>query len=265
MGLHKGMIFSKEHCENISKGKMGSIPWNKGKTGLQICWNKGKMVSEETRKKISETLMGRIGPNKGIKFSKEWCENIGKAKKGKEHTEEHKRKIGIAHTGIKNGFYGKKHSEETKKKMSLAKVGKPSPSKGRKISDLQREKLKPFLKGHIPWNKGIPCSLETRLKVSQNHADMSGDKSPSWLGGKSFEPYSPDFNNKLKKHIRERDNYTCQICIKRENGRKLCTHHIDYNKLNNEESNLISLCLKCHVTTNANRNCWKKYFLEKMN
>lgn len=25
----KGIIFSKEHCENISKGKMGSVPWNK--------------------------------------------------------------------------------------------------------------------------------------------------------------------------------------------------------------------------------------------
>ncbi len=187
-----------------------------------------------------------------------------KCRLGIKLTEETKSKIREANIGYKNKFYGKRHSEEAKKKMSLAKLGKPSSNKGKKASDSTRKKISEALKGRTAWNKGIPCSLETRLKVSKNHADLSGNKSPSWLGGKSFEPYSPDFNNKLKKNIRERDNYTCQVCMEKENGRKLCTHHIDYNKLNNVKNNLISLCLKCHVTTNANRKCWEKYFLEKI-
>ena len=43
-------------------------------------------------------------------------------------------------------------------------------------------------------------------------------------------------------------------------------HHIDYNKLNNDEDNLISLCRKCHLKTNKkiNRNYYYKYFKEKI-
>jgi len=37
-------------------------------------------------------------------------------------------------------------------------------------------------------------------------------------------------------------------------------HHIDYNKFNCESSNLITLCLKCHLSTNGNRDYWYAYF-----
>ena len=56
-------------------------------------WIKGKHLSEETRKKMSE------------------------AKKGKHLSEEHKRKLSEAQNG-------KHHSEETRKKMSESKKGK---------------------------------------------------------------------------------------------------------------------------------------------
>ena len=75
--------------------------------------HKGKKVSKETRKKMSEAHMGRIPWDKGKKFSQEYKQKISEALKGKKHSEEHKQKLSLAH-------FGKKHSEETRKKMSLA-------------------------------------------------------------------------------------------------------------------------------------------------
>ena len=90
------------------------------------------------------------------------------------------------------------------------------------------------------------------------------EKHPNWQGGISFEPYSIQFNKELKELIRRRDNYQCQICgmLEVENIRKLDVHHINYNKKNCLPSNLISLCRKCHIKTNTNREYWKEYFLK---
>ena len=92
------------------------------------------------------------------------------------------------------------------------------------------------------------------------------EKHPNWNNGSSFEPYGIEFNNKLKQQIRLRDNYICQECGKpqKELKRKLHIHHIDYCKQNNSVFNLISLCLKCHIKTNYNREHWKQYFQMKM-
>ena len=92
------------------------------------------------------------------------------------------------------------------------------------------------------------------------------EKSPNWKGGISFDPYPINFNNQLKLYIKERDGFKCQICgvPELECERKLCVHHIDYNKNNISEVNLISLCLSCHIKTNHNREYWEKYFTKFM-
>jgi len=93
---------------------------------------------------------------------------------------------------------------------------------------------------------------------------MSGEKSPVWMGGVSFLPYPPEFNNKLKHKIKKRDNFTCQLCgIKQYTYQAI--HHIDYEKDNCSESNLITLCLSCNVKVNQNRDFWKQYFTEIIN
>jgi len=83
-----------------------------------------------------------------------------------------------------------------------------------------------------------------------------GDTNPNWKNGSSFEDYSTEFNKKLKNHIKNRDNYTCAVC--KLNGNLI--HHIDYNKKNNNDSNLITLCKKCHPTTNGKREYCKNQF-----
>ena len=93
-----------------------------------------------------------------------------------------------------------------------------------------------------------------------------GILAPNYIHGKSKEPYSIEFSNELKEKIRQRDNYTCQLCRchEVECSQKLDIHHINYNKQNCNENNLISLCRSCNAKANNNRNYWKKYFKNKL-
>lgn len=77
--------------------------------------NLGISLSQETKNKISQTLMGH-------KVNLITKEKIGKANsvsnKGKKFSLEHCEKISNSHKGDKHPMYGKKHSEETKRKQS---------------------------------------------------------------------------------------------------------------------------------------------------
>lgn len=147
-------------------------------------------------------------------------------------------------SGLGKGFHGK-HTEASKLKMSLTKKGRPSKLKG-----IHRLNAGCFEKGH---------------------EGLKGEKSPTWLGGISFEPYGIEFNGELKEEIRKRDNYRCQECFRHQDelytkkGRKykLMIHHIDYNKRNNNSENLISLCRSCHMQTNFKREDWTGYFQKR--
>jgi endogenous inhibitor of DNA gyrase (YacG/DUF329 family) len=104
-------------------------------------------------------------------------------------------------------------------------------------------------------------SFETRNKMSLSRLK---EKNPNWRGGIQYEPYSAEFNDTLKELIRQRDGYKCQMCgvSQMECIKKLSIHHIDYNKLNSNPKNLISLCEGCHTKTHYKQNYWRKYFNE---
>ena len=148
-----------------------------------------------------------------------------------------------------------------------------------------RKKKIRYLRGHNTKGKKMIYSkeglenkrkegikLNERNKKDPNHKKVmennwnntvrtwNGEKHPLWIGGKSFEPYGIMFNDELKNKIRQRDNYLCQECFKKQLNPSLCVHHIDYNKENNMEYNLISLCIKCHIKTNFDREHWRKHF-----
>jgi len=92
------------------------------------------------------------------------------------------------------------------------------------------------------------------------NGSVAKEKNPRWLGGVSFEPYSKEFDRKLKAQIRARDNNQCQVCRDYENGYSFYVHHIDYKKKNSLPDNLITLCPSCHSKTNINRDKWTTYF-----
>ena len=142
--------------------------------------------------------------------------------------------------GENNGFFGKTHSEKTKKRFSKIR-------KGKKLCE--EHKIK------------IGLSLKGRIFTQEHLVKISGVNSYMWEGGKSFEPYPPEFNNQLKKKIKERDNYECKFC---GSINDLTIHHIDYDKNNNDFNNLITLCRGHNAMANFNKNYWIGYYKNKL-
>ena len=75
----------------IIVAKKGHVPWNKGRKGLQVAWNKGNvdMCSKEVIKKMSESHLGQSTWNKGKHLSKEHKRNLSNSHKGLFSGENH--------------------------------------------------------------------------------------------------------------------------------------------------------------------------------
>lgn len=112
-----------------------------------ILHHKGKICSEETKRKISESNKGRV-------VSEEGRRNMSEAHKGYVPTLEQRRKLSEANKGEKSYWYGKHHSEETREKLRQSHLGlRPSEETRRKMSEAQ---------------KGRTHSLKSKLKMSKN-------------------------------------------------------------------------------------------------
>lgn len=237
--------------------RKGNIPWNKNLTketdkkvslvGLKLKgkkpWNVGLTAVDDNR--IAS------GKRNGVYGKSTW--NSGLAAKDDSRI--------LA--GESNPFYGKTHSDEQKEKWSQERKGKPYEEFMDKETALQkRQKHSERMKQDNPTKQ-----LKTQQKLKELHPDFSMEKNPNWKNGISFEPYGIEFNELLKSRIRKRDEYICQFptCDLIQNNRKHSIHHIDYNKQNNSEYNLITLCDKHHNRTNGNRSYWIQYFQQKIN
>lgn len=249
---------------------------------------KGHKLSEETKKRMSEAHMGSKNHFYGKKHSKEVKERISNTKKGVITSDEHRNNLSIAmkkwykeNPNFKRGSWGN-HTEETKRKISeshkgkiLTKEHKEKIIKNLKGSILGRPKSIAMRKKLSETNMGHIVSEETRKKISKGSIGkkvseetkkklslaFSGDKSSTWKGGVSCEPYCDAWADKeYKKDIRERDNNECQNpdCLKKSS--RLSLHHIDYVKKNCEPNNLITLCTSCNAKANFNREYWKNLY-----
>ena len=186
-----------------------------------------KIRSKEWGRKISEGLKRRIS----IVGYKHTCEICGKR---------------IRNNNL-NAVRCQKHriynfTKEHRENLSKAIKGSKNP----KGSEAKKGSKNPMFGKHS-WNKGIKITDEI---IKNGYGN--------WQGGKSFEPYSTDWTETLKRAIRERDNYICQLCSQYGNA----VHHIDYDKKNCNPENLITLCNNCNLKVNHNRNYWTNYFLK---
>jgi hypothetical protein len=148
-----------------------------------------------------------------------------------------------------NYWLGKKQSKETCLKRSKSLTGK---------------KRVPFTAEHRAnigkTKRGIKPSLETLRKRSLSMIGKNkGNENGMWNSGSSFLPYPTFWTIELREKIRERDNYQCQLCFKKENGRKHHIHHINFDKQDCNNKNLITLCPQCHADTIKNREYWQNY------
>lgn len=102
------------------------------------------------------------------------------------------------------------------------------------------------------WANKRFCSIQCKAQWQSDN--LSGEHAAAWLGGTSAEPYSWEFITVIAPQIRQRDEYQCRVCGR--SGVKT-VHHIDYNKSNCKEDNLLTLCKSCHGKTNHHRNDWQ--------
>lgn len=93
------------------------------------------MVSDETRRKMSEAKKGKPSPKRGIPLSEETKKKISESRKGKC-------------CGKDNHFYGKTHTPEVRERLSKLYTG-------RKLSEETRNKMSEARKGEkCYWWKG---------------------------------------------------------------------------------------------------------------
>jgi hypothetical protein len=186
--------------------------------------------TKESREKLSKTnkRLGKKPPSKlGVKMSQDTKDKIGRANAiaNKGHKPPLKSKEGLERLRVFNT--GRKMSVEAKLKNREAKLKNP-----------------------------------VRYWLGKNRESMIGEKNWNWNNGSSNLGYSVNWKNSLKRSIRERDHYTCQIpgCNKQQDDIAHDVHHIDYDKSNCDPKNLITLCHHHHMKTNTKREYWKELF-----
>lgn len=210
------------------------------------------LTSESTRRKHGDVTSRRVWSDQSLEILSKsitrWHGENPDARRGEKNPnwgqcENHKRVTSSLEFREKmsHAQKGRKHSDESKKKMSEAQHRWWAAPKHResRLASLRtpeyREKQRAI-----------------NLKNGHSFPIFRGPDHYNWQGGKGSLPYPPEFNKPLKNRVRELDKYVCQMCGKteeenvRDNGRVLNVHHIDYDKMNNAITNLISLCDSCH-------------------
>jgi len=151
--------------------------------------------------------------------------------RGRNFSEEHRRKLSKANKG-------KKLSAKTKKAMSKARKGKIGYWKDKILSKETKEKMSVAHKGRKPTEEAI----EKEKRTKREYWDRIGRKEP-----RPFQHQGWQYNE-WRKAIFEYDNYICWIC--EERGGDLNAHHLKefskFPKLRYVVVNGITLCEKCH-------------------
>jgi len=78
--------------------------------------------------------------------------------------------------------------------------------------------------------------------------NFKGENNPYWKGGLRNHGYDCDEYRQACGRVRKRDNNTCQSChqVGDKPKNRLEVHHKDGNEFNHSDSNLETLCMKCH-------------------
>ena len=141
-----------------------------------------RIMSEESRKKLSESLKGRVCPMKGKHHSEETKQKMSEANKGKHHSEETRKYLSEIHKGKKFSEEHRKHlseahknlSEEAHKNMSKAQLKRfenkeNHPMFGHKHTDEAKQKMSNSWNREANRLKGYKHTDEAKQKMSEAH------------------------------------------------------------------------------------------------
>jgi len=183
----------------------------------KLCIKCGKVFTREAWKMKTQTMCSLECQRLGIGFKKGHKINLGNIL-----SEDTKKKISMAHTGMKKPWTTKTHL-------------------GKKLGFVPKCAFK---KGSIPWNKGLAW------------LEMRGNKSPHWKGGVSRDIHSTA-EHKYKNwrlSVFKRDGFKCRIANS-DCKNYVQAHHIlrwaDYPELRYQINNGITLCLAHHPRKRA--------------
>lgn len=204
-------------------------------------------------------MFGKTGdqnPHFGVPCSDATKQKISNANKGKL-------------AGEKSPNFGKSPSLETREKMRLSHLGKRSSKESnekRRASLKKVPRTEEWCKKISNSQKGKVIPLEQRDKISKSlTGKYTKERSATWKGGASFEPYCPKFNKEFKERVRTFFGRVCVECGKTQeaNGERLTVHHVNFDKMtccNDVKPLFVSLCRACHAKTNHNRSYWENHF-----
>ena len=162
----------------------GTITFPNGKAP---CPNRSHPHTEETKKKLRE--MNRLGL-------------IGR--RGQKNTPEHNVRILVS-----NKIAYQAPAVRERCRVTMLKL-RQDP----KWLTLSQERHKTVWQKHPHPSLGKKRTLGQRRRMSLAHIGVqAGEKHPRWLGGKSLEPYGIGWTVARRKLVKERDFYTCQLCL----------------------------------------------------
>jgi len=235
------------------------------RSAVQRWWNinsASELVKLRNRK-ISETQKRNITPEgrkRRSEVMKRWhAQNPGASlfagDANPSKRPEIRKKLSLAMTG-------KTHTKEAKELNRIAHLGKFTHDKASCLCSFCKASRGEYCGANNPAKDSLVREKISDSKVGEKNPmyGRTGESSPHWKGGLSFEPYSLDFNDQTKLEVRRRDNFICQFCGGAEDSKNLGIHHINYNKKDNRRRNLISLCTSCNVKANYRRGLWQFFF-----
>lgn len=151
-------------------------------------------------------------------------------------------------TGTKNPQYGvhkkkKPKTEEQKKRLSeLTKEGYDS-GKRKKLEGPENPQY-----GKPHSNLDAVKNGVIRWWDKFGRENWKGEGNPNWKGGPREHGYASEEYRQACGRVRRRDKNTCQSCdqVGDQPKNRLECHHIDGDDFNHLDSNLVTLCAKCH-------------------
>ena len=189
----------------------------------------------------------------------------------------------VVRIGKNNSFFGCIHTKKELEKQleywtlerrmeeSEANLGENNPRFGHEVSDKIKERLRIASTGYRASDKTLKKMADAwtpKMKEERSNA-YTGKNNPNYIDGMSNRGYPQEFNERLKKIIRNKFNNCDYISGLHKDiinfSQNLDVHHIDYDKLNISEGNLIPLSKSNHTKTNGNRFFWERLFKYSLN